>query len=197
MPQHFPRFPLPHGWRVRAHPLQSQRGMNLTTSRDHALRVAVWAVIASEAVMFAALLALRGGPRLAPSTGTMVLAIAITTALFAGGAALASALRRTRDGQSAAAARLLVLVSGFGFVALALELVGARFVAVDPLSTVIIGLHAAHVSAGIALATWILALVRIGRVHRRHHHVLQLVATYWYFIATVWVFVWPLLTSRP
>ena len=181
-----------------AHALQSRIRMNLT-SRDHALRVAVWSVLASEALVFTALLVMHGATHLASRTPAPLLAIAITTgALFAGGACVALAVRRTRQGQLAAAARTLVIVGALGVIALACELIGARRGSPrDPLSTVIVGLHAAHVAAGIALTTWVLALMRIRHVHRRHHDVLALVASYWYFVAGVWVFVWPLLAARP
>jgi heme/copper-type cytochrome/quinol oxidase subunit 3 len=171
--------------------------MSLLTSRDHALRIAVWAVIGSEVLMFAALVLVHGGPFVAPSASTMVFGGTVAVLLVTGGASLAAALRRTRDGQHDDAARMLAITAVVGFGALALELIGSRLAAsTDPLAFAIIGLHAAHVGAGIALATWVLALVRCGRVHRRHHDVLALVATYWYFVAGVWMFVWPLVSAH-
>jgi len=47
----------------------------------------------------------------------------------------------------------------------------------------------------VALAMWVLALVRCGRIHRRHHDVLALVSSYWYFVASVWLLAWPLVTG--
>lgn len=171
--------------------------MNLLTSRDHALRIAMWSVIASEALMFAALIALHGGPFVKPNAATVAFGGTVALLLIVGGASLAAALRRTRDGHIDAASRLLAATSVVGFGALALELVGSRVgAAQDPLGMAIVGLHAAHVAAGIALSTWVLALVRTGRIHRRHHDVLSLVATYWYFIAGVWTFVWPLISAH-
>lgn len=171
--------------------------MNLLTSRDHALRIAMWAVIASEALMFAALLAVHGGPFVPPSAATIAFGGTVAVLLIVGGASLAAALRRTRDGQPDAAARLLAATGVVGFGALALELLGSRIGAAgDPLAMAIVGLHAAHVAAGIALATWVLALVRSGRIHRRHHDALSLVSTYWYFVAGVWAFVWPLVSAH-
>src|SRR5690606_21958461 len=109
------------------------------------------------------------GPDAFPSFAALALAVAITAALFAGGGALASALRWVRAGRSEVAFRLLALGTGLGFLALALELAGARLFAMpDHLGLAIVGLHAAHVSAAIALAAWVLALVHGWRVHRRH-----------------------------
>lgn len=166
------------------------------TSRDHALRIAVWSVIASEAVMFAALLVARGELHVIVRSPMVILSATVAAALFAGGAALATALRRTREGRTEAAARLLTVGAGIGLLALALELAGSRLAELrDPLSLAIIGLHAAHVGAAVALAAWVLALVRTGRVHPRHHTILALVASYWYFVAGVWVFAWPVIAG--
>ena len=177
--------------------MQLRRRMNLLTSRDHALRIAVWSVIASEALMFGALLLLHGGPFVTPTASSVAFGGTVALLLIVGGASLAAALRRTREGQPEAASRLLAATGVVGFGALALELFGSRVGATrDPLAMAIVGLHAAHVAAGIALSTWVLALVRMGRVHRRHHDVLSLVATYWYFVAGVWAFVWPLVSAH-
>jgi heme/copper-type cytochrome/quinol oxidase subunit 3 len=149
--------------------------------------------------MFATLLAMRGGPRLVPQGPAFATAAAIAAALFMGGRALTTALRRIRDGQPVATGRLLVAACVLGFVALSLEIATARmYGARDPVGLFVIGLHAAHVSAAIALGMWALALVRCGKVHRRHHDLLPLVRSFWYFVGVVWIFVWPLFTApRP
>jgi heme/copper-type cytochrome/quinol oxidase subunit 3 len=174
--------------------------MNLVTSRDRsrdiALRVAMWSVIASEAVVFASLLAMRGGPRLLPEGPALATAAAIAASLFMGGGALTTAMRRIRDGQRVATGRLLVAACGLGFVALGLEIASARLYGTrDPVGLIVIGLHVAHVSAAIALAFWVASLVRCGKVHRRHHEMLPLVRSFWYFVGAVWIFVWPLFTA--
>jgi heme/copper-type cytochrome/quinol oxidase subunit 3 len=170
--------------------------MNLLTPRDYALRAGVWSVIASEALVFCGLLAMRGAPTELPSSPTIVLAAIVAAALVGGAGALAAAVRRTRLGRVDAASRLLALGGAVGMGALALELGAVRVTGfTDPVAIAIVGLHAAHVAAAIALAMWVLALARCGRLHRRHHDVLQLVTTYWYFVAGVWVLVWPLLTA--
>ena len=170
--------------------------MNLLTPRDHALRIGVWSVIATEALVFCALLIARGGPRALPSSGTVVLAATVAAALFGGAGALAAAVRRTRIGRVEDAARFLALAGAVGIGALALELGAVRLTGfTDPVAIAIVGLHAAHVAAAVALGVWVLALLRCGRVHRRHHDVMALVSKYWYFVAGVWVLVWPLLTT--
>lgn len=173
--------------------------MSLVTPRDHALRIAVWSVIATEALAFASLLSVAGGPRQEPPVAAVILAAAVAAALFWGAASLTTARRRIRDGQSLAAGRILVGVALLGAVALPLELVATRITSThDRVSMVILGLHAAHVAAAISLTIWVLALLRIGHVDRRRHDVVELVRTYWYFIAAVWAFAWPLVAApRP
>jgi heme/copper-type cytochrome/quinol oxidase subunit 3 len=174
--------------------------MNLPSSRDQTLRIAVWSVIASEALMFAALLAMRAPPvPRAPTLPAISLAVVVGGALFGGGAMLANALRRACEGRLRAAGRLLATAVALGFGALVLELAAARVSAVrDPIAMIVVGLHAAHVAASIALATWVLALVRCGRVFRGRYDVLSLVSSYWTFVSIVWVFVWPLFVgARP
>jgi heme/copper-type cytochrome/quinol oxidase subunit 3 len=124
------------------------------------------------------------------------MAAAIAASLFLGGRALTMAVRRIRDGQPVATGRLIVAACMLGFVALALEIASARLHgARDPIGLIVIGLHAAQVSAAIALATWVRALVQCGKVHRRHHALLPLVRSFWYFVGVVWILVWPLFTA--
>lgn len=177
----------PLGARVLHHAL----GMNLTTSRDHVLRVAFGLVIATEALLFSGLVLARGALPEMPSPTAMVLACAVTLALFTGAGALATSVRRIGDGLAEATSRLVAIASLLGLVALATELGSVRLFAADPVALAIRGLHLAHVAAAIALAVWALGLVRTGRIHRRHHAVLELVATYWYFVGVVWLVVWP------
>lgn len=173
--------------------------MSLVTPRDHALRIAVWAVIATEALAFASLLALAGGPRQEPHGAAVLLAAAVAAALFSGAASLTTALGRIRDGQSLAAGRVLVGVALLGALALPLELVATRMTSAhDRIAMIILGLHAAHVAAAISLTIWVLALLRIGNVSRRRHDAVVLVRTYWYFIGVLWAVSWPLLAApRP
>ncbi len=174
--------------------------MTSTTSRDHALRIAFWSVIATETVLFGGLIALRGnGPIVTPSPVAVVLACAATLALFAAAGALSTAVRRIAVGQVGATSRLLILAIVLGLAALGLELGCARLLGAtgleNPAAIALRGLHLAHVAAAISLAMWVLALVQCGRVHRHHHDVLSLVSSYWYFVGVVWVAVWPVLAA--
>lgn len=171
--------------------------MSLLTSRDHALRVAVWSVMTTEAVAFAALVLARPpGLGCVPALPGVLLAMVIGAALAGGSALLAGSLRRACAGQLADAVRGLTAAIVLGLAALILELAashasGAR----DPIAMITAGLHAAHVAAAIALATWVRALVQHGRFRRRQFDVLRLVGLYWGFVAVVWVVVWPVFVA--
>jgi cytochrome c oxidase subunit III len=166
----------------------------------HEYRIAVWIVIASEALLFAGLFTLYTAYRsehLAAfttaagkdiswigGTNTMVL---LTSSFFM---AVAVKLRQARW------ASLVVLLLGGCFLVLkAIEWgihihdgivpgSGPRgeslFFSLYYLMT---GLHALHVIAGIALVAW---------ARRRSHTATELVALYWHFVDLIWVFLWPL-----
>jgi heme/copper-type cytochrome/quinol oxidase subunit 3 len=170
--------------------------MNLT-SRDKALHFAFWSVLASEAVLFAGLIAVRaGGPMAAPPPQATVLAGGVVLALFIAAGTLATAARRLSDGLARAASRLIAVAVVSGFAALVLEISSARVLgAHDPTSLVLRGLHLAYVSAAIGLSTWSLVLVRCSRPQRRESHVLSLVTSYWYFVGIVWLAAWPMFAT--
>jgi heme/copper-type cytochrome/quinol oxidase subunit 3 len=173
--------------------------MNLVTSREEAARIAMWSMMATECVLFGSLLAMRGGPRLVPPSFAIASAAAIAIALVVACTALSTAIRRLRGGQSRAALRLVGAALVLGILALGFEIASARlFGARDAVGMVVIGLHAAHVAAALSLGMWTLALIRSGHISRHHHEVLSLVRSFWYFVAAVWIFVWPLFTApRP
>jgi len=155
-----------------------------------------WIVIVSEGLMFAALFAAHGGAYPNPARIELVLAIAIATALAGSSLALASAVRHVRGNRAVLATRRLSTVLLLGVAALVLELIAAAlFTARDPLGVIILGLHAAHVAAATALAGWATVLTRCGRVHHRGRFVIELVATYCYVVAGLWIFVGQLLAT--
>lgn len=155
-----------------------------------------WIVIVSEGLMFATLFAAHGGAYPNPGRFEVVLALAVAAALASSSLALASAVRHVRSKHAMLATRRLTLVMCLAVVALALELVAAAlFTARDPLGLIILGLHAAHVAAATALAGWATVLTRHGRIHQHGRFVIELVATYCYVVAGLWIFVGPLLAT--
>jgi len=190
------------------------------TGRTHALHVAVWIVIASEALLFAGLFTLYAAYRSEhtlefhaaakldlSAIGGINTMILLTSSFF-----MAIGVHFARDQRVRAARWALsaVLVLGCAFLALKgiewtlhiregivpgasgdLPTRGATlFFALYYLMT---GLHAAHVVAGLALVAWVHALVR----RRPETPAVELVGLYWHFVDAVWVFLWPLFYLVP
>lgn len=153
---------------LEAHTLQSTREMSaFLTSRDYALRLALWLVVATEALVLALLVLLNG--ELPSFSWPMV----ITTAALVGAALSRGHL-----------SRMLTL----GMLALVAELVALP--SEGKLVMIIASLHAAQVATGTLLVAWTLALPRW-----RRNHTATLVTTYWYFVAMAWLVVGPVLHS--
>jgi cytochrome c oxidase subunit III len=53
----------------------------------------------------------------------------------------------------------------------------------------LVGLHAAHVTAGLIMLVIVLIFALAGRVHREHADRLQVLSLYWHFVDAVWVVV--------
>ncbi len=56
---------------------------------------------------------------------------------------------------------------------------------------VMTGIHAFHLSIGIAIMTVLLIFVWRGRVSRAHDLPLDLAGLYWHFVDVIWVFLYP------
>jgi cytochrome c oxidase subunit 3 len=192
----------------------------MTASRAHALHVAVWIVIASEALLFAGLFTLYAAYRseyspefhVAARRDLSVIGGVNTLILLTSSFFMAVGVHFARLARSRAAAWSLacVLVLGGMFLVLKgiewglhieegivpgtagdLPMRGAvLFFALYYLMT---GLHAAHVIAGMILVAWVLALVR--RIPRTP--AVELVGLYWHFVDAIWVFLWPLFYLVP
>jgi cytochrome c oxidase subunit 3 len=192
-----------------------------TASRAHAWRLAVWLLIVSEALLFAALFALYTGYRAEyPQAFARGVAHDVqwigginTLILIASSFAMAFAVMLARAGRDAAASRWLVAVIAIGVVFVALKLaewivhareglvLGPSYAGPQELGRgaklfftlyfLMTGLHLLHLVAGIALVAWALARVRRGPPSR-HVLALELVGVYWNFVDAIWMFLWPL-----
>ena len=181
----------------------------MSDNDDRRYRIAVWVVIASEALLFSGLFALyfsyraehaqqfAAGVRtdIAWMGGTNTFLLLTSSFFIALAIALVRASRR-----GATACIVAVLVLGGGFLALKVaewsEHIRAGIVPAGSLFFTLYygmtGLHALHVIAGLALVAWVLIRLRRGRVTRERHLALELVALYWHFVDVVWVFLWPM-----
>jgi cytochrome c oxidase subunit 3 len=192
----------------------------VTITGDHRrYRVAVWTVIASEALLFAGLFALytsyraeypaafdagvRADYQWIGGTNTFIL----LTSSFA----IAWAVHATRLGRIRTASWSLAAVLACGLAFLALKLLewglhieegavpGLYYSGADhghgttlffTLYYAMTGLHALHVVAGLALVVWV--AIRPQRRAVDRHLALELVAVYWHFVDAIWVFLWPM-----
>jgi cytochrome c oxidase subunit 3 len=192
----------------------------LSSIHDHRYRVAVWVVIASEALLFAGLFALYASYRTeypdafrAGVTLDLQWVGGVNTFLLLTSSFLMSwAVQRVRRARGGAGWALLgVLVLGGAFLALKLVewahhvrdgLLPGTLYAGPPhglgtgmfftLYYAMTGLHALHVVVGLALVAWVGMLVRIRRETAGHALALELVTVYWHFVDVVWMFLWPL-----
>jgi cytochrome c oxidase subunit 3 len=186
----------------------------MTEEREHAFRLAVWIVIASEALLFAGLFALYISYRAeypvafhaAASRDIGWIGGVNTMILLASSFAMAWGIMTARAGRSHRRALSIVLLLGSAFLVLKtvewtihirdgivpgaagdLGMYGASlFFTLYYLMT---GLHAAHVVAGLGLVAWVRA--------RPPGVALELVGLYWHFVDAVWVFLWPLFYLLP
>lgn len=182
-------------------------------------RIAVWIVIASEALLFAGLFALYATYR---SEHTHAFEAGIraniawigglnTMLLLTSSFAIAWAIHRIRHGRSATWSLLAVLVLGCGFLvfksiewSIHIEegiVPGLAYAGPDhgrgtqlffTLYYAMTGLHAFHVVAGLALVLWVFVRARRRTIDRDRHLALELVAVYWHFVDAIWVFLWPM-----
>jgi len=182
----------------------------MTTPREHGLHIAVWIIIASEALLFAGLFALYASYRVEYATAFAAGVAADkqwiggtnTFVLLTSSFAMAWAIHRARTGRSPTWSLAAVVVLGLVFLALKLVewtehvrdgiVPGPQFAAAGPPGTKLFftlyyamtGLHALHVVAGLSLVVWMLVRPRLVA--------LELVGMYWHFVDAVWVFLWPM-----
>lgn len=190
-------------------------------SESHSYRIAIWVLIASEALLFAGLFGLYTGLRaeyptaFAHAVGEDVQWIGgvNTLILILASFAVAWSLHLTRkgdDGRKAGWWLLLALLLGTAFAALKLTEYSIHIrdgIVAGKHSTgpyfghgtqvfytlyyLMTGLHLFHLVVGIALVVWMLVLAR-RRSLGQHLLALELVGVYWNFVDMVWFWLWPM-----
>jgi cytochrome c oxidase subunit 3 len=180
------------------------------TNEERRYHLAVWIVIASEALLFAGLFALYTTyraeyPALFDAGVTKdiqwiggVNTLLLLTSSFA----IAWSIHCVRSSRHRAAVWSLVcvLVLGLGFLALkGLEWTEHVRDGIVPRTSLFFtlyyamtGLHALHVIVGLGLVLWVFIRTLRGGVVPERHLALVLVALYWHFVDAIWVFLWPM-----
>jgi len=184
--------------------------------------LAVWIVIASEALLFAGLFALywsyRGEYPAAFSSGVALdihwIGGLNTFILLTSSFTIAWSIHMMRTLRPRAALWSLAATVVLGLAFLALKLfewsihihdgivpgihyysgpaAGRGISLFFTLYYMMTGLHALHVVAGLSLVVWVLVRVRRGTIFPERYVALELVALYWHFVDVVWVFLWPM-----
>jgi cytochrome c oxidase subunit 3 len=189
----------------------------------HASRLAMWIFLATEILLFSGLFVSYAAYRteypdefrlashhLKTWIGTLNTFVLLTSSFTV---AMSLHLGRTGRGRKAA---LLLLAS----IALALVFMGlkgleyyddfregvlpGRLLAIPELRTpgvaiflalyfLMTGLHAIHVTAGVAVLSWLTVLSWRGTFSAHYDTPLEVGAMYWHLVDVIWIFLWPLL----
>jgi cytochrome c oxidase subunit 3 len=173
-------------------------------------RIAMIALITSELMLFAGLVGMYLVVRLSttvwPPADQPRLPLFVTAlnslVLFGSLVPMTGALRAVARDDRAALSRALAITTGLGALFLAVQ--GFEWVRLVhhglTLSSsqygasfyLVIGCHAGHVLAAVVWLAAVTALARRGRFTARRHDVLEMCAIYWYFVAALWAFLFPL-----
>ena len=175
--------------------------MRSVAIRAHPLVFGTVVFLASESMLFAALLAayffLRGSPGPWPPTGTDLDAsgMAAGTALLALGSITMAVAQVAATRRARALARALLgatILCALGFLYLELHdwnsanfRIGAS--AYATVYYVLTGTHFAHVLAGVVLLAAVAIFLRKPAFTREHHAGVEAVAYYWHFVFVVWL----------
>ena len=188
-----------------------------------ALRLGMWAFLGSEALLFAGLFALYASYRVAYTRdfseavghNLLLLGSANTLILITSSFTIACAIQAVRTGRLRRVPWLVFTTVGLGALFLVLKffeygkhfaegiLPGSHYRFAElttfgarqffTLYYVMTGLHALHVTAGLAALAWIgFRSARCAYTPARHVP-LELAALSWHLVDVIWIFLWPLL----
>jgi cytochrome c oxidase subunit III len=173
-------------------------------------RIAMIAIVTSELMLFAGLIGMYIIVRLShdawPPADQPRLPLAVTTlnslALFASLVPLTGALRAMHRDDRARAAQGLALTTALGILFLAVQ--GTEWIRLvhhgltlassqyGGAFYVLIGCHAVHVLVAVAWLATVTVLTRLGRFGADAYAGMEMCAIYWYFVAGLWAFLFPL-----
>lgn len=175
--------------------------MRSVAVRAHPLVFGTVVFLASESMLFAALLAayyfLRGSTAVWPPAGIQlgVTAMTIGTLLLGAGSATMSVAQSAAMRGGRVTARIMLALT----IAVALAFLGLEWndwghdnfridsSAYGTVYYVLTGTHFAHVLAGVVLLAAVAIFLRTPAFTRDHHAAVEAVAYYWHFVFVVWL----------
>jgi cytochrome c oxidase subunit 3 len=191
--------------------------------QDHALRLGMWVLLASELLLFSGLFALYAAYRAmygadfvaAIRHNTLFYGTLNTYVLLTSSFTVALTIWAIRHGREKLCAALLAATALQGFAFLAIKGIEYHHHIVDgalpgplyryavlptlganrffTLYWISTGLHAFHVTIGIGVLLWMFARTLGGRYTPARHTYLEMGTLYWHLVDVIWIFLWPLL----
>jgi cytochrome c oxidase subunit III len=186
-------------------------------------QLGMWVFLGSESLLFAGLFALYAAYRFAypaefhaaSAHANLVIGTINTYILLTSSLTMALAIHATRQGNRRRTVALLGVTIAFGLAFDVLKLIeyaghlaeglapGAYY-AFDALPAhgvvlyvtlyyLLTGLHALHVTGGVAVLIWLAVRAHRGDFTPHSHIALELGGLYWHLVDLVWIFLWPLL----
>jgi len=205
---------------IRPHDLAEQ--FDDLEQQRHASTVGMWIFIVTEVMLFGGLFLgytsqrwlqhdafVEGSHHMDLIIGAVNTAVLIVSSLM-----MALAVQRAQRGERASVERFLALTALLGLVFLGLKayeywghyqdgLVPGRLWRYEGphpggvqifvfLYFAMTGLHAVHLTVGVALVATLLVATRYGLFTARYHTPVEIIGLYWHLIDIVWVFLFPL-----
>lgn len=189
--------------------------------QDEAAQLGIWVFLATETLFFGALLfgyavlrhAYPAGFAEAGKETKIIIGSVNTAVLLTSSATMAWAVHAAKEGARRLLAALLAVTAGLGFVFVALKGVEyfeeyrehlvpglnfdtSRGPAVELFYFFYFtatGLHAVHLSIGIAIVLIMMVRAWRGGFTRAYHAPVEVTGLYWHFVDLVWIFLYPLI----
>jgi cytochrome c oxidase subunit I+III len=174
------------------------------------MKLGVWTFLASEVLVFGSILSsylyVRAFSETWPAPGSIhsiTIGTINTIVLLSSSLTALLALRAARNGNVRGVLSWIGITFALGSTFLAVKgfewydlIYNLKFTPQSglPGSTYffIVGLHGAHVFAGLMVMLYILRKALAGKITRENHQVVELFGLYWSFVDIVWIFIFPL-----
>ncbi|MDG7007325.1 MAG: cbb3-type cytochrome c oxidase subunit I [Nitrososphaerota archaeon] len=179
------------------------------------LKLGMWVFLSSEVILFGSFLGayifIRAAAANWPAAGTIhdiPLGTANTLILVTSGLTMFLAVQAIRNGDQRKLLQWLAVTFVLGAVFMGIKvsewtdlanLAGGGFVLSNPTYSlaasayyIIVGLHGAHVTAGLLMMIYLMKKTTAGHYSKESHEAIENFGLYWAFVDIVWCFVFPL-----